>query len=65
LKHDSKNPAGPRTRLDRKLKIDQWELPGGTYVAPKREGNAPPAWWDDDEEASQSFLDAVGAVNLG
>ena len=65
LRYDEKNPTGPRERLDKKLLIAEWELPGGKYVAPVRQAGQPPAWWVDDEEASQSFFTGVGVMSLG
>lgn len=58
LKHDDKNPSAPRDNFDKKLSVPQWTLPGGVYVPEKTEGR-PPAWWDGDEEASQSFLQTM------
>jgi hypothetical protein len=65
LRYDEKNPNAPRERLNKRLKVAEWELPGGKYVAPAQTAGRPPAWWDDDEEASQSFLAGVGVMNLG
>lgn len=61
LKYDEKNPERHRRELDNQLQVSAWELPGGAYrqrsIAPSA-----PAWWRGDEDASQSFLHAMGVV---
>lgn len=63
LEHDPKNPLRYRRDLDTSLQVGTWKLPGGAYrqrqVAPHA-----PHWWRGDEDASQTFLHAMGVVSL-
>lgn len=63
LELDQKNPARPRRTLDQQLEVARWRLPGGAYRQRSDVSNAP-AWWRGDEDASQSFLHAMGVVSL-
>lgn len=63
LEHDQKNPARPRRDLDRQLQVNAWHVPGGAYRQ-RREVSTAPAWWRGDEDASQTFLHAMGVVSL-
>lgn len=65
LKHDEENPMKPRETIDKKLSVLNWSVPGGHYVERPKAPGGPPDWWQDDEEASQSFLEAMGVTNLG
>lgn len=48
-----------RFELDNVLGVDGWaRFPAMPIVKIEREDGAP-AWWKDDEEASQSFLKAM------
>lgn len=58
-------PAAVRKQLDGMLAVRAWSVPGldtNTDFAPPDE--SVPWWWDGDEEASESFLAAMG-VRLG
>lgn len=49
-----------RRRFDAQLGVDSWRTPGHDEVQkPPVEPNAP-WWWKGDQDASQSFLKAVG-----
>lgn len=63
LEVDQKNPLRPRRELDNQLKVKDWKLPGGAYRQRERASNAP-HWWRGDEDASQTFLHAMGVVSL-
>ena len=62
LEHDQKNPQRPRQRLDQTLEVGRWHVPGGVYRQRQRTSNSTPAWWSGDEDASQTFLHAMGVV---
>jgi hypothetical protein len=52
----------PRDALDEPLAVKSWPLPGqrpAPVAAAPREPGAPP-WWAGEEEASESFLKAMG-----
>lgn len=61
LRYDEKNPERYRRELDQQLQVGAWGLPGGAYrqrsIAPSA-----PTWWRGDEDASQTFLHAMGVV---
>lgn len=63
LENDPKNPSRPRRQLDQQLKVSSWRTPGGAYRQRQRVPDAP-AWWRGDEDASQTFLHAMGVVSL-
>lgn len=56
-------PVDKRGELDDMLKVHTWPVPrtmhGTNRYKEKVKSNAP-AWWVDDEEASQSFLMEMG-----
>lgn len=64
LEYDPDQPERARRELDRALDVDLWRVPGVPLRAPRRdvEGRRAPAWWHGDEDASQSFLHAVGVM---
>lgn len=62
LETDQKNPNRSRRELDQKLRVNTWRLPGGAYRRRQIVPNAP-VWWKGDEDASQTFLHAMGVVN--
>ncbi len=64
LEVDEKNPTRPRRQLDQQLKVGDWVTPGGAYRQRKVDEPAPPAWWRGDEDASQTFMHAMGVVSL-
>jgi hypothetical protein len=63
LEVDQKNPRRPRRELDNQLQVGAWRLPGSAYRQRRETVNAP-AWWRGDEDASQTFLHAMGVVSL-
>ncbi len=56
---DEKENRDPRGELDRNLEVGSWRVPGWDGLARELPDGAP-AWWRGDEEASQSFLRAMG-----
>lgn len=63
LEYDQKNPLKNRRELDTSLQVGTWKLPGGAYRQRRVVPNAP-HWWRGDEDASQTFLHAMGVVSL-
>lgn len=62
LEHDEKDPQRPRRELDNLLEVDTWGvLSMPKQQQPTRDPSAP-AWWRSDEDASQSFLRAMGVM---
>ncbi len=63
--HDGQTEEQARARLDADLGVSAWAAPGRTRTAiePKPDDGAP-WWWHGAEDASQSFLAAMG-VTLG
>jgi len=63
LPYDHENPARYRQELDRALAVTTWPVPG-TARASRRRREEPraPAWWEGDEEASQTFLRSMGVL---
>jgi hypothetical protein len=59
------NGNSKRRDLDNELGVVRWRIPGQPVVAQPDRDPAAPSWWDDDEEASQSFLDAMGVAPNG
>lgn len=53
---DEEKGENPRRDFDQSLLVDGWDVPG---PAPTHVVNRPD-WWQGDEEASQSFLAAMG-----
>jgi hypothetical protein len=63
LEYDSKNPERPRRELDRQLSVARWRVPGVRVQSRRPEIDpSAPYWWDGDEDASQSFFQAMGVV---
>lgn len=54
-------PEEARARLDSELGVRGWGIPGATTVVevPAVDPRAP-LWWQGEEEASSSFLAAMG-----
>lgn len=51
-----------RQAFDADLGVSLWRAPGHTPVAPEpRDPNAP-YWWHGEEEASSTFLQAMGVT---
>jgi hypothetical protein len=63
LEYDKNNPHRPRRELDNQLQVNSWRLPGGAYRQ-RRPVPTTPAWWRGDEDASQSFMQAMRVVSL-
>jgi len=63
LEHDEKFPDRPRRRLNQQLDVASWYVPGGVFRR-RRDESVAPSWWRGDEDASQTFLHAMGVVNL-
>ncbi|MFI7293953.1 hypothetical protein [Streptomyces sp. NPDC050121] len=60
---ENDKPGDARKRFDGQLDVRAWTVPASEDKEPTpRDPNAP-WWWDNAEEASQSFLAAMG-VNL-
>lgn len=62
LPYDEKNPGRPRRELDQTLEVQTWRVPGAAG-APRAGRSSAPTWWRGDEEASQSFLQAMGVIS--
>lgn len=60
---DSETPETARRRFDGQLGVRSWAAPGNDVTEPEQIEAATPWWWDGAEQASQSFLAAMG-VNL-
>jgi len=60
LKIEPENPDKARHELDRRLEVGTWRIPN---VRPRvRVDERAPHWWHGDEDASQSFMAAMGVV---
>lgn len=62
LDYDPDHPRRARDELDRALDVGEWRMPGVPARREQTERSRTPSWWHGDEEASQSFLRAVGVV---
>jgi len=64
LQYDDKGQRDYRAELDSSLDVASWATPLTTFKSRQiaREPGAP-SWWHGEEEASESFLRAMG-VNL-
>ncbi len=62
LTYDEKNPDGPRKLLDQRLQVGAWRTLGKPKPRPVGAPDSAPSWWQGDEEASQTFLHAMGIV---
>lgn len=61
---DNENPDRARQRFDGQLGVRNWPLPGSEpKPADTTRDPKAPWWWDNAEDASQSFLRSMG-VNL-
>jgi hypothetical protein len=51
-----------RAELDAELGVHSWSIASGEHAQPAREPVDPdaPSWWYGDEDASQSFMAAMG-----
>jgi hypothetical protein len=61
--HDGQTEAQARDRFDADLGVSAWALPGRERrpIQPPEEPGAP-WWWAGAEDASQSFLQAMGVT---
>jgi hypothetical protein len=57
-------PQQVRREFDNELQVRTWRVPGVVKAPVDDRPEGAPAWWESDEEASQSFLQAYapGAV---
>lgn len=56
-----RKPEVIRREFDHLLGVDQWEAPmTPAYARDSQRDPGAPSWWVSDEEASQSFLAAMG-----
>ena len=63
LTYDEKNPDQPRRLLDQELGVSGWRTIGSSQpVRQKNVQDNAPAWWQGDEEASQSFMQSMRVV---
>ena len=60
---ENEKPETARKRFDGQLAVRAWTTPGTRDKTPDPRDPKAPYWWDGDEDASQSFLAAMG-VNL-
>lgn len=51
-----------RKLLDQELNVNEWRVPGTTRTRRRKEIDTAPSWWRGDEDASQTFLHAMGIV---
>lgn len=55
-----------RAENDNKLGVKAWPVPGGVWRPHQQDqvdpGDRTPEWWHGEEEASASFLAAMGVV---
>lgn len=60
---DNETPDRARQRFDGQLGVRNWATPGAELKAPDpaRDPKAP-WWWESAEDASQSFLAAMGVT---
>lgn len=52
-----------RAQFDNELRVPLWRMDRDSEVIEDTRPEGAPAWWDSDEEASNSFLSSMG-VNL-
>lgn len=59
---DNEKPETARRRFDGQLAVRAWSRPGHpmTEADPQQQGT--PWWWSGAEDASQSFLTAMGVT---
>lgn len=59
---EGESPEAARGKFDKMLDVGEWATPWNLDPGPDPLKGAP-WWWKGDDEASSSFLDAMG-VNL-
>lgn len=59
---ENEKPETARKRFDGQLSVRAWTTPGTEDKAPEPRDSRAPYWWDGDEDASQSFLTAMGVT---
>lgn len=58
---DEKEHSDPRAEMiDDPLRVDDWQMPGQATREQLGLPTDAPTWWRGEEEASQSFLKAMG-----
>lgn len=57
-----RTPLEIRQGFDNDLMVRTWRVPGSVEAPVDTRPEGAPAWWESDEEASQSFLVAQGVV---
>jgi len=60
---NNEKPDTARKRFDGQLDVRTWTVPGAEHRTLAPRDPKAPWWWDGAEDASQSFLTAMG-VNL-
>lgn len=59
---DNETPDRARRRFDGQLGVRAWTTPGTEHKQPEPRDPKAPWWWDGHEDASQSFLTAMGVT---
>lgn len=59
---DNETPDRARKRFDGQLDVRAWTTPSTETKKPEPRDARAPWWWDSAEEASQSFLTAMGVT---
>jgi len=62
LGHDRDDPEKPRRLLDQQLRVGDWRSIGRSQPVRHEVPDRTPSWWAGDEEASQSFMQAMRIV---
>lgn len=58
---DRDGPTKARRDLDAALEVNTWSVPGVRRRTPTNPTRTP-TWWRGDEDASQTFLHAMGVM---
>lgn len=64
LSYDERDPSRTRRQLDQQLKTNAWRVPGTRRRRRVDVPDTAPSWWRGDEDASQTFLHAMGIVTV-
>jgi hypothetical protein len=57
---DGKKPEQVRTEFDGLMETKRWRITEAEEIEESETDKKAPWWWDGDEEASSSFLTAMG-----